>query len=86
MKRLKLWLWWLRNGRDRLEMAWGRIEALEQQNSKLAAALLDQKKEIENLRRLVTAKAEDTKTPPRQARTWREVQNFVGAGEAHANG
>ena len=49
MKRLRLWLWWILNGRDRLDMAWDRIEKLERQNSKLATHLASQQSRVDDL-------------------------------------
>lgn len=66
-----------------LAMAWKRIEALERQNTQLAANMLDARREAEqmqqqlsDLRRLIIAR-EPEKAAPKQARNWREVQRVM---------
>jgi hypothetical protein len=69
-KRFMLWIWWLRYGRESLDLAWGRIEAQE----KLVS---DLQRQIDDFRKVLAVR-EEPKPAPVKARNWRAVQEFVG--------
>jgi uncharacterized coiled-coil protein SlyX len=91
IKRLKVFVWWLTGGPERLQLAWDRIIALEQQSSRqqqrlellgdsLANVQMEVKqaqKQISDLRCIITNRPTDP-PPLKRARTFREVAQFMG--------